>query len=446
LVTRIDAIRQEPDAVRHKLQETVEEVTGGRPFPQVAVWPTGPVDVRTGSKLTLVVLALNHAWGASEREQSASRAFIQGILKSAGNTFRQLKNTLALVLPTVEGVRLMEDAAVQLLALEAIHRQYRPAPAQERGAGRRGGGLSETQVEDLETRLDRARKGLPGAVWGAYTVIIAPTGRAEANEAAEGETTLWVRQEHGFPGYRPGEHSLAGRVWKRLMDDQRLLDRLDPRLISEGKGDQWRLWPAEEDTINVATLWDYFCRFPYLPMLTGPEALQNTISWGVQRGLFAYALGDGKAFDTIRIRESLPSGAFEIIEGAWLLRPALAERLTHKAKAEPPPVLSASAPPRLEEREGPPQEESLAPFAPSRFPTPLPLPAIYRRVTIETPVDWRQWYDFYQSVVRPLVESGADVTLQLRLEATDELDVNLVDLSVRESVMQLNARGRVTTE
>lgn len=67
-------------------------------------------------------------------------------------------------------------------------------------------------------------------------------------------------------------------------------------------------------------------------------------------------------------------------------------------------------------------------------------------MTIETPADWRQWYDFYQSVVRPLVESGAEVALQLRLEATGEMDVNLVDLSVRESVVQLNARGRVVTE
>lgn len=439
LVTRIDAIRQEPDAARQKLRDAVEEVAGSRPFPQVAIWPAGPVDVRTGSRLTLVVLDPNHAWGASEREQSGAQAFVQGIFKSAGNTFRQLKNTIAFVLPTVEGVRLMEDAAVQLLALEAIHRQYRPAPSPDRSTGRRGGGLSEIQMEDLETRLDRARKGLPGAVWGAYTIIIAPTGRADAGETAEGETTLWVRQEHGFPGYRPGEHSLASRVWKRLMDDQRLLDRLDPRLISEGKGDQWRLWPAEEDTINVATLWDYFCRFPYLPMLTGQEALQNTISWGIQRGLFAYALGDGKTFDTIRFRETLPSGAFEIIEGAWLLRPALAERLLRPPEQEPRPEPAPRSEPGTEPLPRPETD-------PGTQPVPPPPPSTYRRVTIETPVDWRQWYDFYQSVVRPLVESGAEVTLQLKLDATGELDVNLVDLSVRESVVQLNAHGRVTAE
>ena len=58
-------------------------------------------------------------------------------------------------------------------------------------------------------------------------------------------------------------------------------------------------------------------------------------------------------------------------------------------------------------------------------------------------MDWRQWYDFYQAVIKPLVESGAEVHLQLRLEATGEVDANLVDLSVKESVIQLNPRGRV---
>lgn len=66
----------------------------------------------------------------------------------------------------------------------------------------------------------------------------------------------------------------------------------------------------------VATLWDYFCRFPYLPMLAGPEALQQTISWGVQRGLFAYALRDGESFGGVRLREPLASDEFPVVEGA----------------------------------------------------------------------------------------------------------------------------------
>jgi hypothetical protein len=430
LVTRVDAIRQEPEKIRERVRAAVEEVVGQRIFPGLVMWPEEPGDVSNRRLLTGVVLGPKHAWGPDETRQQAVQAFVKSILGSAGNTFRQFKNVLVFLLPTVEGVRVMEDTAVRLLALEAIHRQYK------------SGGLSGTQMDELETQLDRTRKGLPGAVWGAYTVTIAPSGSAtpptEA-EQAEGQATLWVRQEHGFPGYRPGEHTLAGRAWKRLMDEQRLLERLDPRLVSEGKGDQWRLWPAEEERINVATLWDYFCRFPYLPMLTGPEALQQTLAWGVQRGLFAYALGDGEAFDTVRFSQPLPAGDFAIVEGAWLLRPALAARLLQPVTPPPPP------PPQPQPGgEGGPDEIPVA-VPPPPVPPPPP-PSTYRRVTIETPVNWQQWYDFYQAVIKPLVEAGVEVHLSLHLEASGQVDANLVDLSVKESVIQLNPQGKVEVE
>jgi len=67
-------------------------------------------------------------------------------------------------------------------------------------------------------------------------------------------------------------------------------------------------------------------------------------------------------------------------------------------------------------------------------------------VSIETPVDWRQWYDFYQAVIKPLVEAGVEVRLHLRLEASGEIDANLVDLSVKESVLQFNPQGSVVVE
>jgi hypothetical protein len=422
LVTRIESVRQDAAAVRERIKQAVEEVTGRRIFPETVIWPGGPESVDNRRRLTLAVLGPEQAWWQNEAQRGQTIAFVQTVLANANNTFRQFKNTLVFMAATEEGVRVVENMAVQLLALEAIHRQYR------------AGGLSETQMEDLNTQLDRARKGLPGAVWGAYTVILAPAG------SADGKTSLWERQEHGFPGYRPGEHTLAGRAWQRLSDEQRLLSRLDPRLVSEGKGDQWRLWPADEDRINVATLWDYFCRFPYLPMLTGPEALQQTVAWGVQRGLFAYALGDGSIFDTVRFDEPLPIGEFAIVEGAWLLRPALARQLL--GEETPPPPLPPPPPPTPERNEEGDQREDDK----VKPPPPPPPPAIYRRVSIETPVNWRQWYDFYLAVIQPLVEAGLDLRIDLRLEASGEVDANLIDLSVKESVLQFDAAGRTQVE
>ena len=85
------------------------------------------------------------------------------------------------------------------------------------------------------------------------------------------------------------------------------------------------------------------------------------------------------------------------------------------------------------------------PTAPPTLPSPPPL-AVYRRVAVETPVDWQQWYDFYQAVIKPLVEAGAEVSLHLQLKASGEIDANLVDLSVKESVLQFHPQGKVDVE
>jgi hypothetical protein len=79
-------------------------------------------------------------------------------------------------------------------------------------------------------------------------------------------------------------------------------------------------------------------------------------------------------------------------------------------------------------------------------PSPPPPPQVYQRVNIDTPVNWRQWYDCYQGVIQPLVEAGLDLRVPLRLEASGEVDANLIDLSVKESILQFDAAGKVRVE
>ncbi|MFQ5343941.1 MAG: ATP-binding protein, partial [Anaerolineae bacterium] len=104
LVSRVDAIRQEPEMVRDRIREAVEEVVGRRVFPELIIWPEGPAQVPNRRALTLVVLDLPHAWDSDEKVQQAAQTFIEKVLNSAGNTFRQFKNTLVFLLPTADGV------------------------------------------------------------------------------------------------------------------------------------------------------------------------------------------------------------------------------------------------------------------------------------------------------------------------------------------------------
>src|SRR5262249_30849504 len=108
----------------------------------------------------------------------------------------------------------------------------------------------------------------------------------------------------------------------------------DPAILI---GERFGLWPADQETVNVRTLADYFTQLTHLPMLLGASVLPECLAKGVQRSLFAYALGDAakKQFDTIRFNDPTANAdRCEITDSAFLLRPALAKSLL----PEPKPV------------------------------------------------------------------------------------------------------------
>src|SRR5207248_6456445 len=100
-------------------------------------------------------------------------------------------------------------------------------------------------------------------------------------------------------------------------------------------GERFGLWPADQETVNVRTLDDYFTQLTHLPMLLGTAVLPECLAKGVQRGLFAYALGDAekKQFDTIRFNDQTANAdRCEITDSDALLRPALANSLLPESK------------------------------------------------------------------------------------------------------------------
>ena len=136
---------------------------------------------------------------------------------------------------------------------------------------------------------------------------------------------------HGHCGRQGGAQSAgAGKAQGRA----EVLDKLDPAILI---GERFGLWPADQETVNVRTLAGYFTQLTHLPRLLGASVLPECLAKGVQRGLFAYALGDAekKQFDTILFNDPTANAdRCEITDSAFLLRPALAKKLL----PEPKPV------------------------------------------------------------------------------------------------------------
>ena len=139
-------------------------------------------------------------------------------------------------------------------------------------------------MKDLAGRLKEAEARLPAALTTAYRHVLVPD---------KNKTIRCIDM-----GISVGKATLSQKVLDKLKDEQQILDKLDPAILI---GERFGLWPQDQEMVNVRTLADYFTQLTHLPMLLDAGVLPDCFAKGVQRGLFAYALGDGekKQFDTI---------------------------------------------------------------------------------------------------------------------------------------------------
>jgi len=408
LVEQEDAVRSED--IREEVQRTLGEIIGHRAFRRTYIWPEGDRDVADMPELSLVVLDLDHPMGQENEDET--RRFISRILDNHGTTYRKYRNTLAFLSPDGAAIQGVTAAARQLIALRHIAANYAV-----------GEQLSKEQREDLEKRLDDARSRLPQMISAAYRHIVVG--------GPEKELRVWDMGAQAYDTSR----SLSQRVWDMLKSEEKLLEKLDPRLIVE---ERWALWPKDKEALRVADLWDYFVRYTHLPMLKDQAVLTEAIVEGLARGLFGYGLGDGEKldFDTFYPPGRPPEGQLrEAPQSAWLVRPEVAARIAPPGPTPPvPPPVQPTPPPPT-----PPMQPPLVPPVAERG---------YRRVVIRTPVRWENWQDFYNEVIDPLIREGAEIAIRVEVTGQSEsgIQVNTVELGIKESLFQRGVRPEIEAE
>ncbi|MBK9748864.1 MAG: ATP-binding protein [Chloroflexi bacterium] len=415
LVQRMDALRQDADKLGEIVYAAVESLAGTK-FGKPIIWPEDSRLVRDNSALKLVV-APPDRWFREDDPEIRAQVFIDGILRSAGDKHRQFRNTVVFVLPTPDGYANMEQAAIRLIALEDI----------DTATGRT---LKDHVREELRSQLAAARVGLPSAIWGAY-IITATAGKND---------DPWIVWESGIKPYRQND-TLAQRVWDRLTDGERLLEKFAVDHMMRRTDERFAgLWRADQDAVKTQDLWDAFARYDYLPMLASQRVLQETIAEGVQRGLFGYCTGSPSKPDKIYFDERMPADQFAISEFAWLLNAERARPLRYPPPPEPVYIPGSDA---VDDNSS---ADDDAPVVTLDGDTPPRGVVRYDGVNVEielNPLDWRQ---FYNSVIQPLVAKGANVNIRVSLNAThtEGMDLDFIELSIKESVVQISRTARVS--
>ena len=428
LVDREEMVRSEPDKVRDFAKETLNNMIGDATF-RVYRYPQEDRDVADEPRLSLVVLDLDQ--GATEDGPvEDTEKFVSQILRQHGKGFRKHANMLIFLVPDQDRASEVSDASRRLLALRNID--------EDKATKRQ---LTEEQLKDLAGRLKEAETRLPAALGAVYRFVLIPA----KNKALR-------CFDLGIAGYT-GKTTLSSRISDKLIDEQQILDKLDPGILI---GDRFGLWPEDQEVVKVTTLAAYFTQLTHLPRLAHADVIPECLAKGVHRDLFAYALGDGenKDFDTIYCKDnSVTAAACEVAETSWLVRPAVAKALLPEPETEDMGDGGSSGDgttPTGEDHSGggtgtdtddewgDNEGEVVIREGERRL----------NKVRIDMKsLPWDNWHDVYNEVIQPLANEGAEVSCQVVVIAKGEAVIreNTVELGIKESLSQRDIDADIQT-
>ena len=372
--------------IREEFERLVRQLAGSelRSF----IWPRSPQDVPDTKELKLAVLAPEYAYA-----QPATEDFVRELLERAGSTFRTYRNMLVVLAPNPQDLGALRAKLRRLLAL----RNIRDDNALMRQLG-------EQNRQKVEGDLRGLQDGIEFDVRSTYRHLA----------KVSGEGLAW--RHLGIPTV--GEAgSLARRVREYLRDSELLAEKIGPGQLLD------KAFQPDEQVKLLSEVKEVFLRYPHLPMLSGPQVIDDAVYAGVREGIFGLQVGERVYF-----REPVPSGVLG--DEAILLRPEEATKRTG-GLVNPP---------------GPPQpRERLTGDSDGGEPPPPPSPAStgLRVVWLMIELPWERLSEFMRGVITPLRNDGAEVRLVVSLEARSPAGtINRATLehTVRETLQQLGVR------
>ncbi len=391
-VSRDDAI----ELAQQKLWDMI-----GDKFPKKYKHPQENRDVADIPTLSLIVLDLAKTKGKETWKKT--KEFILDILNNNGSKHRTFRNVLVFLVPDEDHQEQLIRLVKRYMALQLIEK--------DRDLNKN---LSDESREELNLKIKRTESDIPQAIASTYRHIVISGDRKDLKEFDMGQV------------YITNANQISNQVWNILRDQEQLLERIDPNLFISQR---WSLWLEKKNLLNVKKLAEYFTQYTYLPMLASEEVIRQAIADGVARGLFAYATGSEKEFDSVYYKETLPTMNILLTEDSWLLKPDYAKKFIKQ------PETIAEEKETYEEKKETSQE-------PRKIITQEGIKKLKQiKLNVEG-MEWENWNDFFREVIEPLTNEGADVKISLKISAESDEGINedTVELKIKESLQQRNLK------
>ncbi len=372
------------ELITQEIRTRLEKLAGSEL--RITLWPKESQDVPDTKELKLAILSPEHSG-----KGGATTSFVGGLFKEAGSGFRTYQNTLLVLAPDTGEFESLREKVKRFLALRAIR--------DDKALMRQ---LTEENKKTLESKLKDLESDLPFAILSAYRHLAKP-----------GESGVeWL--DLGLPTV--GERgSLAKRVREHLKSQELLLERLSSQNLLK------KALREEEPEKPLADIAEVFLRYPQLPMVESLAVIEQAIRQGVQQGVFGVRIGRRVYFE-----EALPGSLLQA--DAVLVRKELVPQT--KAVAEPPPQ---------------PLQTTTIPVAPN-IPTPPTVSSSpqtgARHLRLRVKVPWDKLSDFVRGVILPLRNDGAELEVEVLVEARSEagsIKWETLERDVKETLLKIGA-------
>lgn len=287
-----------PERIDERVKEAVREVFPGGRGVEIIHFPGKSSDIPNRPALTLVVFAPEQ----SLQDPEILR-LVDTMTREHGSSSRTFKNALIFAIADSDAV--LREEARKLLAWEDIKEEEKELR------------LDDTQKQQLEENLKKARRDLKECAWRSYK-----------NIALLGKDNALRVVDLGLVHSSAAE-SMVALILNRLRQDSDVEDGVSPNFLV-------RNWPPAFKEWSIKAVRDAFYASPQFPRLLKPESLKQTVARGVAGGIIAYV---GKAaqggYDPFYFNTSLAPETIEFSEDMFIITAEEARR-----QIEPPRLTS----------------------------------------------------------------------------------------------------------
>ncbi len=275
-------------SIQERVRADVQKVLSAGGGVERVYFPEKSGQIPDRAALTLCVLHPDHSAGSA-----ATRTLITQMTTENGTSARTFKSALLWAVAE-DGAALTEEAR-KLLAWKDIEADSDTLK------------LDEAQHRLLVENVKRAERDLREAVWRSYK-----------NVFLLAEDNSFRRIDLGLI-HSSAASSLVELIVARLKQEDLVVEGVSPNFLT-------RYWPPALVEWSTKSVRDAFYASPKFPRLVKAEAVRETISRGLDAGLFAYV---GKAaggnYEPFVFRKSLAGTEIEISEDVFLVSKDRAE-------------------------------------------------------------------------------------------------------------------------